>query len=171
MQLILLYDLCKFNSPSSCIFGWCDLYWVATYSPETTVSAFFLPCVLVCGSLYEVLTGLPESEMPDHFYMDQRFALVLLCLFFILPLSVPKEISIQKYIRLAPRSACAPPLCTICFTSHILLYQCICRALYQPTWFLWTEFVLCAGKTYREKKNPHTQPDCWPVFAGDVLFG
>lgn len=55
--------------------------------------------VLVCGSLYEVLTGLPESEMPYHFYTDQRFALVLLCLFLILPMSIPKEISIQKYIR------------------------------------------------------------------------
>ncbi|XP_075898769.1 putative sodium-coupled neutral amino acid transporter 8a isoform X1 [Nelusetta ayraudi] len=52
----------------------------------------------LCGSLYEVLTGLPESEMPYHFYTDQRFALVLLCLFLILPLSIPKEISIQKYI-------------------------------------------------------------------------
>lgn len=53
----------------------------------------------VCGSLYGLLTGLPESEMPYHFYTDQRFALVLLCVFLILPLSIPKEISIQKYIR------------------------------------------------------------------------
>lgn len=56
-------------------------------------------CLLVCGSLYELLTGLPESEMPYHFYTDQRFALVLLCGLLILPLSIPKEISIQKYIR------------------------------------------------------------------------
>ncbi|KAM3608686.1 uncharacterized protein V6R79_003087 [Siganus canaliculatus] len=52
----------------------------------------------LCGSLYEVVTGLPESDMPYHFYTDQRFALVLLCVFLILPLSIPKEISIQKYI-------------------------------------------------------------------------
>ncbi|KAM9854958.1 putative sodium-coupled neutral amino acid transporter 8a [Aulostomus maculatus] len=52
----------------------------------------------LCGSLYELITGLPESEMPYHFYTDQRFALVLLCVFLILPLSIPKEISIQKYI-------------------------------------------------------------------------
>ena len=60
-----------------------------------------LACVFwsVCGSLYEVVTGLPESEMPYHFYTDQRFGLVLLCLFLILPLSIPKEISILKYIR------------------------------------------------------------------------
>lgn len=63
-----------------------------------------LVCVLsvrisVCGSLYELVTGLPESEMPYHFYTDQHFALVLLCALLILPLSIPKEISIQKYIR------------------------------------------------------------------------
>ncbi|XP_051239226.1 putative sodium-coupled neutral amino acid transporter 8a [Dicentrarchus labrax] len=52
----------------------------------------------LCGSLYEVVTGLPESEMPYHFYTDQRFALVLLCVLLILPMSIPKEISIQKYI-------------------------------------------------------------------------
>uniref|UniRef100_A0A3B4XM30 Solute carrier family 38 member 8 n=1 Tax=Seriola lalandi dorsalis TaxID=1841481 RepID=A0A3B4XM30_SERLL len=39
------------------------------------------------------------SSMPYHFYTDQRFALVLLCILLILPLSIPKEISIQKYIR------------------------------------------------------------------------
>nr|XP_057931594.1 putative sodium-coupled neutral amino acid transporter 8a isoform X3 [Doryrhamphus excisus] len=53
---------------------------------------------LLCGSLYELVTGLPDSEMPYHFYTDQRFALVLLCAFLILPISTPKEISIQKYI-------------------------------------------------------------------------
>nr|XP_046251034.1 putative sodium-coupled neutral amino acid transporter 8a isoform X2 [Scatophagus argus] len=53
---------------------------------------------LLCGSLYELVTGLPESEMPYHFYTDQRFTLVLLCVLLILPLSIPKEISIQKYI-------------------------------------------------------------------------
>ncbi|XP_026222047.1 putative sodium-coupled neutral amino acid transporter 8a [Anabas testudineus] len=52
----------------------------------------------LCGSLYELVTGLPESEMPYHFYTDQHFALVLLCALLILPLSIPKEISIQKYI-------------------------------------------------------------------------
>uniref|UniRef100_A0A3Q2XYC5 Solute carrier family 38 member 8 n=1 Tax=Hippocampus comes TaxID=109280 RepID=A0A3Q2XYC5_HIPCM len=45
-----------------------------------------------------LLTGLPESERPYYFYTDQRFALVLLCVFLILPISTPKEISIQKYI-------------------------------------------------------------------------
>ncbi|XP_035498031.1 putative sodium-coupled neutral amino acid transporter 8a [Scophthalmus maximus] len=52
----------------------------------------------LCGSMYELITGLPESDLPNHFYTDQRFALVMLCLLLILPLSIPKEISIQKYI-------------------------------------------------------------------------
>lgn len=72
--------------------------------PCVCVCACACVCALVCGSLYEVLSGSPESEMPYHFYTDQRFALVLLCLFLILPLSIPKEISIQKYIRLASTS-------------------------------------------------------------------
>uniref|UniRef100_A0A673AAM9 Solute carrier family 38 member 8a n=1 Tax=Sphaeramia orbicularis TaxID=375764 RepID=A0A673AAM9_9TELE len=55
----------------------------------------------LCGSLYEVVTGLPESDMPYHWYTDQHFALVLLCVLLILPMSIPKEISIQKYIRSA----------------------------------------------------------------------
>ncbi|XP_061891437.1 putative sodium-coupled neutral amino acid transporter 8a isoform X2 [Entelurus aequoreus] len=53
---------------------------------------------LLCDSLYELITGLPDTERPYHFYTDQRFALVLLCAFLILPISTPKEISIQKYI-------------------------------------------------------------------------
>ncbi|XP_058606492.1 putative sodium-coupled neutral amino acid transporter 8a isoform X3 [Onychostoma macrolepis] len=54
----------------------------------------------LCVSIYELITGLPESEMPYNWYTDQRFALFLLSLFFIFPLSVPKEISIQKYTSL-----------------------------------------------------------------------
>ncbi|XP_008309261.1 putative sodium-coupled neutral amino acid transporter 8a [Cynoglossus semilaevis] len=52
----------------------------------------------VCGSVYELVTGLPESDLPHHFYTDQPLVLVLLCLLLILPLSIPKEISFQKYI-------------------------------------------------------------------------
>lgn len=78
-------------------------------------------CVLVylsvCGSLYELLTGLPESQMPYHFYTDQRFALVLLCILLILPLSIPKEISIQKYIRSGVR-------CHMCGCMHAHLIVC-----------------------------------------------
>ncbi|KAJ3596849.1 hypothetical protein NHX12_003249 [Muraenolepis orangiensis] len=49
-------------------------------------------------SIYELVTDLPESMMPHHWYTDQRFALLLLCLLLILPLSLSKEISILKYI-------------------------------------------------------------------------
>uniref|UniRef100_M4AEY9 Solute carrier family 38 member 8a n=1 Tax=Xiphophorus maculatus TaxID=8083 RepID=M4AEY9_XIPMA len=51
----------------------------------------------LCNTLYELVTALPKSEMPYHFYTDHRFALVLLCFFLIMPMSIPKEIAIQKY--------------------------------------------------------------------------
>uniref|UniRef100_A0A671PFP4 Putative sodium-coupled neutral amino acid transporter 8 n=1 Tax=Sinocyclocheilus anshuiensis TaxID=1608454 RepID=A0A671PFP4_9TELE len=40
-----------------------------------------------------------KQQMLYYWYTDHRFALFLLCLFFIFPLSLPKEISIQKYTR------------------------------------------------------------------------
>ncbi|KAL7866923.1 hypothetical protein AOLI_G00147370 [Acnodon oligacanthus] len=49
----------------------------------------------LCLSLYETVTG--EKVMPYHWYTDQSFALSIMCLIIILPLSIPKEISIQKY--------------------------------------------------------------------------
>uniref|UniRef100_A0A672MG01 Solute carrier family 38 member 8 n=1 Tax=Sinocyclocheilus grahami TaxID=75366 RepID=A0A672MG01_SINGR len=59
---------------------------------------FFISVAFLVICLCKVLiTGLPESEMPYYWYTDHRFAPFLLCLFFIFPLSVPKEISIQKY--------------------------------------------------------------------------
>lgn len=53
----------------------------------------------VCISFYETVTGSSEGEMPYHWYTDQRFALFIMCLVIILPLSIPKEIGIQKYTR------------------------------------------------------------------------
>uniref|UniRef100_A0A3P8V1S7 Solute carrier family 38 member 8 n=1 Tax=Cynoglossus semilaevis TaxID=244447 RepID=A0A3P8V1S7_CYNSE len=38
------------------------------------------------------VTGSTEGEMPYHWYTDQRFALFIMCLIIILPLSIPKEI-------------------------------------------------------------------------------
>lgn len=61
-----------------------------------TASFFFTP---VCISLYETITGSTDGEMPYHWYTDQRFALFIMCLVIILPLSIPKEIGIQKYTR------------------------------------------------------------------------
>ncbi|KAL2094106.1 hypothetical protein ACEWY4_011418 [Coilia grayii] len=51
----------------------------------------------LCVSIYELIIGLPEAEMPYHWYTDQRFTLSVLCVILILPLSIPREISIQKY--------------------------------------------------------------------------
>ena len=59
----------------------------------------FSVCVPVCVSLYETVTGSLEGEIPYHWYTDQRFHLFIMCLIFILPLSIPKEIGIQKYTR------------------------------------------------------------------------
>uniref|UniRef100_A0A671NI22 Solute carrier family 38 member 8b n=1 Tax=Sinocyclocheilus anshuiensis TaxID=1608454 RepID=A0A671NI22_9TELE len=59
----------------------------------------FIFYYLLCLSLYETVTGNTEGEMPYHWYTDHRFALFVMCLIIILPLSVPKEIGIQKYTR------------------------------------------------------------------------
>uniref|UniRef100_A0A8B9FU79 Solute carrier family 38 member 8 n=1 Tax=Amazona collaria TaxID=241587 RepID=A0A8B9FU79_9PSIT len=52
----------------------------------------------LCDSLYPngTLSGAPLSP---PWYADQRFTLSALCVFVIFPLSVPKEISFQKYSR------------------------------------------------------------------------
>uniref|UniRef100_A0A7N8XGL0 Solute carrier family 38 member 8a n=1 Tax=Mastacembelus armatus TaxID=205130 RepID=A0A7N8XGL0_9TELE len=65
-------------------------------------------------------TDLNFIKMPYHFYTDQRFALVLLCVLLILPLSVPKEISIQKYIR-----SCVPCVCAHIQATSLRLVTCI----------------------------------------------
>ncbi|XP_016320777.1 putative sodium-coupled neutral amino acid transporter 8 isoform X2 [Sinocyclocheilus anshuiensis] len=69
----------------------------------------------LCVSIYELITGLPESEMLYYWYTDHRFALFLLCLFFIFPLSLPKEISIQKYTRVSSWASMFSVIPTICF--------------------------------------------------------
>nr|XP_020462086.1 putative sodium-coupled neutral amino acid transporter 8 isoform X2 [Monopterus albus] len=51
----------------------------------------------LCISLYVTVTGMSEGEVPYHWYTDQGFTLFIICLIIILPLSIPKEISIQKY--------------------------------------------------------------------------
>ncbi|KAI4885090.1 hypothetical protein NFI96_023139 [Prochilodus magdalenae] len=78
-------------------------------------------------SVYEVITSSSESEMPHHWYTDQRFTLFLLCLFLILPLSIPKEIGIQKYIRISTWASMFSVIPTICFG-----FQCheACIAIY-----------------------------------------
>nr|XP_006641460.1 PREDICTED: putative sodium-coupled neutral amino acid transporter 8 [Lepisosteus oculatus] len=51
----------------------------------------------LCDSLYLTVTATAGAEVPHHWYMDQRFALFILCVVVILPLSIPKEIGFQKY--------------------------------------------------------------------------
>ncbi|XP_017296371.1 putative sodium-coupled neutral amino acid transporter 8 isoform X2 [Kryptolebias marmoratus] len=74
----------------------------------------------LCISLYETVTGSGEAEMPRHWYTDQRFALFIMCLFIILPLSIPKEIGIQKYTSVLGTLA-ATYLCVAVIVKYYLM--------------------------------------------------
>ncbi|KAJ0002132.1 hypothetical protein NQD34_001928 [Periophthalmus magnuspinnatus] len=74
----------------------------------------------LCISLYETATGSTEAEMPYHWYTDQRFALFIMCLVIILPLSIPKEIGIQKYTSVLGTLA-ATYLCVAVIVKYYLM--------------------------------------------------
>uniref|UniRef100_A0AAV2LR58 Amino acid transporter transmembrane domain-containing protein n=1 Tax=Knipowitschia caucasica TaxID=637954 RepID=A0AAV2LR58_KNICA len=58
--------------------------------------------------------------MPYHWYTDQRFALFIMCLVIILPLSIPKEIGIQKYTSVLGTLA-ATYLCVAVIVKYYLM--------------------------------------------------
>ncbi|TDH17121.1 hypothetical protein EPR50_G00005020 [Perca flavescens] len=74
----------------------------------------------LCISFYQAVTGSSEGEMPYHWYTDQRFALFIMCLFIILPLSIPKEIGIQKYTSVLGTLA-ATYLCVAVIVKYYLM--------------------------------------------------
>ncbi|XP_049574568.1 putative sodium-coupled neutral amino acid transporter 8 isoform X1 [Syngnathus scovelli] len=74
----------------------------------------------LCISLYETVTGSGEGEIPYHWYTDQRFALFVMCLVIILPLSIPKEIGIQKYTSVLGTLA-ATYLCVAVIVKYYLM--------------------------------------------------
>nr|XP_046250131.1 putative sodium-coupled neutral amino acid transporter 8 [Scatophagus argus] len=74
----------------------------------------------LCISLYETMTGSSEGDMPYHWYTDQRFALFVMCLVIILPLSIPKEIGIQKYTSVLGTLA-ATYLCVAVIVKYYLM--------------------------------------------------
>ncbi|XP_053179145.1 putative sodium-coupled neutral amino acid transporter 8 [Scomber japonicus] len=74
----------------------------------------------LCISLYETVTGSSEGEMPYHWYTDQRFALFIMCLVIILPLSIPKEIGIQKYTSVLGTLA-ATYLCVAVIVKYYMM--------------------------------------------------
>ncbi|KAM7424051.1 hypothetical protein PAMA_000422 [Pampus argenteus] len=74
----------------------------------------------LCISLYETVTGSTEGEMPYHWYTDQRFALFIMCVVIILPLSIPKEIGIQKYTSVLGTLA-ATYLCVAVIVKYYLM--------------------------------------------------
>uniref|UniRef100_A0A3B3ZED0 Amino acid transporter transmembrane domain-containing protein n=1 Tax=Periophthalmus magnuspinnatus TaxID=409849 RepID=A0A3B3ZED0_9GOBI len=61
-----------------------------------------------------------DAEMPYHWYTDQRFALFIMCLVIILPLSIPKEIGIQKYTSVLGTLA-ATYLCVAVIVKYYLM--------------------------------------------------
>ncbi|KAK1890818.1 putative sodium-coupled neutral amino acid transporter 8 [Dissostichus eleginoides] len=69
-------------------------------------------------SLYETVTG--STEMPYHWYTDQRFYLFIMCVIIILPLSIPKEIGIQKYTSVLGTLA-ATYLCVAVIVKYYLM--------------------------------------------------
>ncbi|KAM4744417.1 putative sodium-coupled neutral amino acid transporter 8 [Anableps anableps] len=74
----------------------------------------------LCISLYEMVAGSTEADMPYHWYTDQRFALFIMCLLIILPLSIPKEIGIQKYTSVLGTLA-ATYLCVAVVVKYYLM--------------------------------------------------
>ncbi|XP_077569538.1 putative sodium-coupled neutral amino acid transporter 8 [Stigmatopora nigra] len=74
----------------------------------------------LCVSLYEAVTGSGEGEIPYHWYTDQRFALFIMCLIIILPLSIPKEIGIQKYTSVLGTLA-ATYLCVAVIVKYYMM--------------------------------------------------
>ncbi|XP_077448856.1 putative sodium-coupled neutral amino acid transporter 8 isoform X1 [Stigmatopora argus] len=74
----------------------------------------------LCISMYEAVTGSGEGEIPYHWYTDQRFALFIMCLVIILPLSIPKEIGIQKYTSVLGTLA-ATYLCVAVIVKYYMM--------------------------------------------------
>ncbi|KAM9817225.1 putative sodium-coupled neutral amino acid transporter 8 [Neosynchiropus ocellatus] len=74
----------------------------------------------LCVSLYVIITGSAEGEMPYNWYTDHRFALFIMCLVIILPLSIPKEIGIQKYTSVLGTLA-AVYLCVAVIAKYYLM--------------------------------------------------
>lgn len=63
--------------------------------------------------------------MPYHWYTDQRFALFIMCLVIILPLSIPKEIGIQKYTRYTALICGRNDIQLLCDLTVFSLCQCV----------------------------------------------
>ncbi|KAJ3593837.1 hypothetical protein NHX12_006171 [Muraenolepis orangiensis] len=74
----------------------------------------------LCLSLYLTVSGSTEAHMPYNWYTDQRFALFVVCVIFILPLSIPKEIGIQKYTSVMGTLA-ATYLCVAVIVKYYLM--------------------------------------------------
>lgn len=68
------------------------------------------------------LTPEADSTVSSHWYTDRKFTTVVTAVLVILPLSIPKEISFQKYARYT-LSACGPSE-GCCSGSHGVFLFC-----------------------------------------------
>uniref|UniRef100_A0A3Q3GN47 Solute carrier family 38 member 8b n=1 Tax=Labrus bergylta TaxID=56723 RepID=A0A3Q3GN47_9LABR len=80
----------------------------------------FMICVAFLVVVQDQLEKCNEVDMPYHWYTDQRFALFIMCLVIILPLSIPKEIGIQKYTSVLGTLA-ATYLCVAVIVKYYLM--------------------------------------------------
>lgn len=63
-----------------------------------------------------------DGTVSSHWYTDRKFTIVVTALLVILPLSIPKEISFQKYARyILSASAPAEDSGGFCSVSHVVL--------------------------------------------------
>uniref|UniRef100_A0A3Q3N375 Solute carrier family 38 member 8b n=1 Tax=Mastacembelus armatus TaxID=205130 RepID=A0A3Q3N375_9TELE len=112
----------------------------------------FMVCVAFLVVVQDQLDKCESShtgEMPYHWYTDQRFALFIMCLVIILPLSIPKEIGIQKYTSVLGTLA-ATYLCVAVIVKYFLMAinVCVCSVSFSVS--LWTSMfsvvpTICFG--------------------------
>lgn len=104
--------------------------------PLTLFVSVFFPSVAVIAAV----THDTDSTVSTHWYTDRKFTIVVTAVLVILPLSIPKEISFQKYARYR-RSASGPfegPN-SFCSVSHVLL--------------LWLQRFECDGDLVRYRRG------------------
>lgn len=74
-------------------------------------------CLVINAMAHEA-----DSAVDSHWYTDRRFTITLTSVLIILPLSIPKEISFQKYARY--KLPVSLPVCLLaCLSLSLSAYQ------------------------------------------------
>lgn len=89
----------------------------AQLSLTLSLCLFFLSVAVIAALAHET-----DSTVSSHWYTDRKFTIVVTAVLVILPLSIPKEISFQKYARYR-HSASGPTQGpnSFCAVSHVVL--------------------------------------------------